>query len=125
MPSDHFVYLHILHNNDIIRNFISNLHRVSINTAQTISIITSSNVNPFNNSSKVEDIIAEVICYIFIFNLTSLISPRYLVKHKSAKFFNVSGKTVKHLFCQNFAHRRRPGPEFGGTYKISQTKNSE
>jgi len=34
----------------------------------------------------VDDRIAEVICYIYIFHLTSLISPHYLVKHKSAKF---------------------------------------
>jgi len=48
----------------------------------------------------VDDKIAEVISYIYIFHLTSLMSPNCLVK--SAKCYNVSDKTVKTLFCQNF-----------------------
>ena len=41
----------------------------------------------------VDDKIAEVISYIYIFHLTSLMSPNCLVK--SAKCYNVSDKTVK------------------------------
>jgi len=44
---------------------------------------------------------AEILCYMYIFKLTSLMLSHYLVKHKSTKFYSFSGKTVKTL-CQNF-----------------------
>jgi len=31
---------------------------------------------------------AEIICYTYVFHLTSLVSSHYLVKHKSAKFYS-------------------------------------
>ena len=41
----------------------------------------------FNNFWQVDDRIAEVLCHIiYIFHLTSLISPHYSVNHKSTKF---------------------------------------
>src|SRR6218665_1905768 len=38
---------------------------------------------------------AEIICYIFTFHLTSRMLSHYLVKHKSTKFYSLSGTTVK------------------------------
>jgi len=38
---------------------------------------------------------AEIICHMFTFHLTSLMLSHYLVKHKSTKLYSLSGKTVK------------------------------
>jgi len=38
---------------------------------------------------------AEIICYIYIFHLTQIMLSHYPVKHKSAKFYSFSRKTVK------------------------------
>jgi len=35
---------------------------------------------------------ADILCYIYIFHLTSLMLSHYLVKHKRTKFYSFSGK---------------------------------
>src|SRR6218665_3605103 len=65
--------------NKLHKLFLSELRQISIN---------------FNHFWWVDDGIAEVLCHIYIFHLTSLISPHYLVK-KSTKVYSVSEKTVK------------------------------
>jgi len=42
----------------------------------------------FNNFWQVDEKMAKILCHINIFHLTSLMSSQYLVKQKSAKFFN-------------------------------------
>src|SRR6218665_1243298 len=63
------------------------IHCVSEKIAQTIlSELCQISIN-FNNFWQVDDRIAEVLCHIiYIFHLTSLISPHYSVNHKSTKF---------------------------------------
>jgi len=48
---------------------------------------------------------AEIICHIYIFHLTSVISSHYLVKHKSTKFDSSSGKTVKFFVRTSYFHQ--------------------
>ena len=56
----------------------------------------------FNNCWQVDGKLAEMLFYKYIFHLTSLMLSHYLLnKHKSTKFYNFLGKTVK-IFCQNF-----------------------
>jgi len=61
--------------------FLSELRQISVNV---------------NNFWYVDGKMAEILFYIYIFHLISLILSHYLVKHKSTKFYNFSGKTVKH-----------------------------
>src|SRR6218665_168567 len=65
--------------------FLSELRQISIN---------------FNNFWLVDGKMAEILCCIYIFHLTSLVLSHYLVKHKSTKFYSFCRKTVK-KFCQS------------------------
>jgi len=56
---------------DCAKLFLSELCQISIN---------------FNNFLKVDEKVAEIVCYVYIFHLTSLTSSHYLVKHKSTIF---------------------------------------
>src|SRR6218665_3617483 len=49
-----------------------------------------------------DDRTAKVLYHIYISHLTQLISPHYLVKHKSTRLHSVSQKTLKTSFSQNF-----------------------
>src|SRR6218665_1618538 len=57
--------------------FLSELRQISIN---------------FNNLWEVDGKMAEILFYIYIFHLTSLMSSHYLVKHESTRFYSFSGK---------------------------------
>jgi len=60
--------------------FLSELCQISIN---------------FNNFLQVDGKVAEILWYIYIFHLTSLMLSHYLVKHKSTKFYSLSRKTAQ------------------------------
>src|SRR6218665_1546042 len=46
----------------------------------------------FNDFWYLDGKMAEILCYIYIFHLTSLTLSHYLVKYKSTKFYSFSGK---------------------------------
>src|SRR6218665_607244 len=58
--------------------------------------------------------------YIYIFHLTSLISPHYLVKHKSAKFVHKASRrwclSAFRNFCSTEIRFIEPGVKVNGAY---------
>src|SRR6218665_145891 len=46
----------------------------------------------FNDFGDLDEKMAEILCYIYIFHLTSLTLSHSLVKYKSTKFYSFSGK---------------------------------
>src|SRR6218665_2186436 len=56
----------------------------------------------FNDLGDLDEKMAEILCYTYIFHLTSLTLSHYLVKYKSTKFYSFSGKlgnnSVRTLF---------------------------
>src|SRR6218665_2849696 len=71
------VILHRVSEKNCAKLFLSELCQMSIN---------------FNKFLQVDAKMAKIICYINIFHLTSLMSPEYLVKQKSGKYFYITLK---------------------------------
>src|SRR6218665_1749784 len=74
------LYIHGVSEKNCAKLFLSELCQISIN---------------FNNFWLVDGKMAEIIYYILIFHLTSLMLSHSLVKPKTTKFYSLSGKTVK------------------------------
>src|SRR6218665_1175235 len=70
----------------------------------------------FNDFWSVGDIIAKVLYHIFVFNLTQLISPHYLVKHKSTKFVHNAKSAFRNLAALKSIYRARCQSEWGIGY---------
>src|SRR6218665_2033301 len=66
-----------------------NIHGVSEKTVQNCFCQLFINFNDFGD---LDEKMAEILCYIYIFHLTSLTLSHYLVKYKSTKFYSFSGK---------------------------------
>src|SRR6218665_133625 len=74
-------------------NALANLNGVSEkNCAKLFLSELRQNSITFNNFCYVDVKMSEILCNIYIFHLTSLMLSHYLVKHKSTKFYSLSGK---------------------------------
>src|SRR6218665_2088895 len=76
----------------------------------------------FNDFWSVGDIIAKVLYHIFVFNLTQLISPHYLVKHKSTKFVHNAKSVFRNLAALKSIYRARCQSEWGIGYNLLAQK---
>src|SRR6218665_1109315 len=76
----------------------------------------------FNDFWSVGDIIAKVLYHIFVFNLTQLISPHYLVKHKSTKFVHNAKSAFQNLAALKSIYRARCQSEWDIGYNLLAQK---
>ena len=120
----HRIGITMIYKNSIYKQYIYiivYIHRVSEKRHKLFrSELREMSIN-FNNFQQVDyrinDTIriAKVLYHIYISLLTSLISPPYLVTHKTNKFYSISAEIVKNLLCWRNEVEGQP-------FKMSRTK---